>query len=253
MQKFIAWNVNGLRAVAKKGFLDFVAYESPDALLLQEIKARPEQLPPMVQNIYGYFAYFNPAQRPGYSGVATYVKEQPLSVKNGMGVEKFDIEGRVLTLEYDEYFLVNVYVPNAKSGLERLDERQEWDRAFLQFLKGLELQKPVIVGGDFNVAHEEIDLARPEANRGHTMFTDEERRGFHAYLEAGFIDTFRHLYPDKQQFSWWTYRSGARARNIGWRIDYFLISQELEPRLIDAFILDDVHGSDHCPVGILLE
>lgn len=250
MQNLISWNVNGLRAVHRKGFMDFLEAHSPDILCLQEIKAFDHQLPKEINPLNNYHSYFYSAQRPGYSGTAIYSRIKPKNILIGIGKEEHDTEGRVLTAEYDNYFLVNVYTPNAKPDLSRLDYRQVWDQEFLKYVKDLEQTKPVIVCGDLNVAHNEIDLARPEANRGCTGFTDEERAGIQNLLDAGYTDTFRHFHKMPEQYSWWSYRGGARRRNVGWRIDYFCASNALQKNLQDAYILSDIMGSDHCPVGL---
>lgn len=252
MVKLISWNVNGLRAVIKKGFYDFVEKENPDILCLQEIKAHPIQVNIELSDDFEHH-YWNPAKRPGYSGVAVFSKIKPLDVHYGIGL--LDEEGRVLTLEFNEFFLVNVYTPNSKRDLSRLDFRyKEWDITFRKYIKGLEKDKPVVVCGDLNVAHTEEDIARPDANKttaknpGNAGFTDKERERFKDFLDVGFIDTFRFINPDKKQYTWWSYLGGARDRNIGWRIDYFLTSPELKKRIKNATILDYVMGSDHCPV-----
>jgi exodeoxyribonuclease-3 len=249
--KIISWNVNGLRAVLRKNFLDYLASEAPDILCLQETKAGPndvEQLWPAA-----YTTYWNTAQKKGYSGTAILTRPRPISVSCGVNIAAHDNEGRVLTAEYPDFFLVNVYVPNSKRELTRLPYRQEWDRDFLRYLKKLERKKPVIFCGDLNVAHTEIDLANPKSNVGNHGFTVEERAGFTAFVKAGFIDTFREFEPGGGHYSWWSPMSGARARNVGWRIDYFLISASLRPRLKRAFIRPEIPGSDHCPVGIELD
>lgn len=246
--KLISWNVNGLRAALRKNFLDFLAQENPDILCLQETKASPddvEQLWPA-----GYTTYWNTAEKKGYSGTVTFTRRRPLEITCGIGVPVHDREGRVLTLEYPDFFLVNVYVPNSQRELTRLAYRQQWDRAFLRHLRRLEQAKPVIVCGDFNVAHTELDLTHPKANVRNHGFTPEERRGFDAFIRAGFIDTFREFEKGGGHHTWWSPMSNARERNVGWRIDYFLISAALRPRLKRAFIRADVPGSDHCPVGI---
>jgi len=246
--KLISWNVNGIRAVLKKGFLDFVANEKPDILCLQEVKAMKEQVE---LELPGYEQFWNSAVKKGYSGVAIFSKITPLSVKNGLGIEGHDQEGRVLTLEFEDYYLVNVYTPNSKRELLRLQYRtEEWDVAFLNHVKSLEEHKPVVFCGDLNVAHTEIDLANPKSNRKNAGFTDQERESFDNIVAAGFIDTFREFESEGGHYSWWSYMGGARARNVGWRIDYFCISQALRPRLKSAYILPDVMGSDHCPVAI---
>jgi exodeoxyribonuclease-3 len=249
--KIISWNVNGLRAVLRKNFLDYLNAESPDVLCLQETKATPddvEQLWPAT-----YTTYWNTAQKKGYSGTVIFTRTRPLAVANGIKIPEHDQEGRVITAEYDKFFLVNVYVPNSKRELERLPYRQQWDRDFLGYLKKLERKKPVIFCGDLNVAHTEIDLANPKANVRNHGFTVEERAGFTAFVKAGFVDTFREFEPDGGHYSWWSPMSGARARNVGWRIDYFLLSAALRPHLKRAFIQPQIHGSDHCPVGIELK
>jgi exodeoxyribonuclease-3 len=240
--------VNGLRAVLKKNFLKFLDSEQPDILCVQETKCTPDQ----VEQLWSrhYTTYWNSAQKKGYSGTAIFTKEHPLKVQPHIGVSEHDNEGRVLTAEFEEFFLVNVYVPNSKRELERLPYRQQWDVDFLKFLKKLEKKKPVIFCGDLNVAHTEIDLANPKANVRNHGFTIEERNGFTAFVAAGFVDTFREFEKGGAHYSWWSPMSGARARNVGWRIDYFLISHSLRPRLKKAFILPKIEGSDHCPVGI---
>ena len=250
--KLISWNVNGFRAVLKKGFLDFLAEHDPDVVVLQEVKATLDQID-VDLTADGWHIYWNPAVKKGYSGVAALSKTPALSEQLGIGIEEHDQEGRVLTLEYDEFFLVNVYTPNSQNELKRLPYRIEWNAAFLKHVKALEETKPVIFAGDLNVAHKEIDLARPRNNRKSAGFSDEERAGFDDILAAGFVDTFRHFYPDDtEQYSWWSYRGGARAKNVGWRIDYFCVSEPFMTRVKDAKILPDVMGSDHCPVQIEL-
>ena len=248
--KLVSWNVNGLRAVLKKGFEDSIAAINPDILCLQETKMSDEY--DDVLSGYEHYTY-NSAVKKGYSGTAMFTKVKPLNVSYGIGMEEHDGEGRVIVGEFDDYYLVNVYTPNARRGLVRLDYRQEWDLLFLDFLKGLEESKPVILCGDLNVAHKEIDLARPKANRRNAGFTDEEREGISRYIDNGFLDTFREFNQDGDNYTWWSYMGGARARNVGWRIDYFLISPGLRPRLKEAFILNEVMGSDHCPVGIVID
>ena len=250
--KLISWNVNGIRATLGKGFGDFVTAEKPDILCLQETKARPEQvtLPPELEGFHGCW---DSAQKPGYSGVAVFSREQPIDVRVGLGMDEHDKEGRVLTLEYPDFFLVNVYTPNAQDGLRRLPYRLTWDTAFRLHVSGLAKSKPVIFCGDLNVAHREIDLARPKENRFSAGFSDEERASFTELLDSGFTDTFRHFYPDQRDaYSWWSFRGGARQRNVGWRIDYFGVSSPFMTRVKDAVILPHVTGSDHCPVGITL-
>ena len=249
--KLISWNVNGLRAVVRKNFLEYLDAERPDILCLQETKCRlddVEQLWPAA-----YTTYWNVAERKGYSGTAIFSKTRPLTVIPHIRIAEHDQEGRVLAAEFADFFLVNVYVPNSRRDLSRLAYRQRWDRDFLAYLKALEGKKPVVICGDMNVAHTEIDLANPRANVHNHGFTPEERRGFSAMVAAGFIDTFREFEKSGGHYTWWSPMSGARARNIGWRIDYFLVSAALRPRLKSAFIRCDVKGSDHCPVGIEIE
>ena len=249
--KLISWNVNGIRAVMKKDFVGSLAEMAPDVLCLQETKARPEQVE-LPLEFGGYKDYWNSADKAGYSGVATFSRIEPLSVTRGIGIDAHDTEGRVITLELDDFHLVNVYTPNAQNELRRLPYRMEWDQAFREFLAGLrESGKPVIFCGDLNVAHQEIDLARPAANRKSAGFSDEERAGFTQLLDSGFTDSFRHLHPDtKDAYSWWSYRGGARGRNVGWRIDYFGVSSDGIDRVKSASILPEVMGSDHCPVAM---
>lgn len=251
--KLVSWNVNGLRSVLTKGFFDFWRQEDPDILCLQETKSRAEQLAEITWPL-GYTAHWNSARRPGYAGVTTFTRIPPLAVTSGIGLADHDGEGRVLTLEFGEFFLVNVYTPNSRRELTRLAYRtREWEPAFRAYLQRLEQRKPVIFCGDLNVAHTEIDLARPKANRRNAGFTDEERAEFRALLDAGFVDTFRLFEENGGHYTWWSYMNRARERNIGWRIDYFLVSPGLVPRIRRAFILPHVRGSDHCPVGIELE
>jgi len=250
--KLLSWNVNGIRAVLGKGFGEFVLNEKPDILCLQETKARPEQVD-LPLELSGYHGYWNSATKPGYSGVAVFTREQPLDVIEGMGVDEHDTEGRVLTLEYPDFYLVNVYTPNAQDELKRLPYRLQWDEAFRRHVAGHATKKPVIFCGDLNVAHNEIDIARPAANRKSPGFSNEERASFGQLLDAGFTDSFRHFYPDKTAaYSWWSYRAGARQKNVGWRIDYFGISTPFMKNVLSAEILPHVLGSDHCPVGITL-
>ncbi|NLI55070.1 MAG: exodeoxyribonuclease III [Clostridiales bacterium] len=246
--KLISWNVNGLRACITKGFYDFVAAESPDILALQETKMQPEQFE---GDVPGYSVYWNSAQKKGYSGTAVFVKTEPDAVTYGIGIEEHDNEGRVITLEYPNFYFVTVYTPNSQNELKRLDYRMTWEDAFLDYLKALDAKKPVIVCGDLNVAHKEIDLKNPKTNRMNAGFTDEERACMTRLLENGFVDTFRHFYPDRTEaYSWWSYIGGARSRNAGWRIDYFIVSERLIGSVKDSLILSDVLGSDHCPVMI---
>ncbi len=246
--KLISWNVNGLRAVLRKNFLEYLEAERADILCLQETRCEPnevEQLWPAA-----YTTYWNTAERNGYSGTAIFTKTRPLHIPTGIEVTAHDHEGRVLTVEFTDFFLVNVYVPNSQRELTRLPYRQQWDRAFLRYLKRLERRKPVIFCGDLNVAHTELDLANPKANVKNHGFTHEERAGFSAFVRAGFVDTFREFEKGGGHYTWWSQMPGARERNVGWRIDYFLISAALRPRLEAAFIRPGVTGSDHCPVGI---
>lgn len=250
--KLLSWNVNGIRAVIGKGFGQFVAATNPDILCLQETKAREEQVK-LPSELDGYHAFWNSADKPGYSGVAVFSKEKPLEVSLGLGIDEHDREGRVLTLEYPEFILVNVYTPNSQDGLRRLPYRQTWDLAFRLHLASLAARKPVIFCGDLNVAHNEIDIARPKENRLSAGFSDQERAGFGELLGAGFTDTYRHFYPDQTAaYTWWSFRGGARERNVGWRIDYFGVSTPIIDRVKSVEILPDVLGSDHCPVGIVL-
>ena len=244
--------MNGLRAVLGKGFGDFVIAEKPDVLCLQETKARPEQVQ-LPLELGGYKPFWNSADKAGYSGVAVFSRETPRNVSSGLGIDEHDREGRVLTLEYADFHLVNVYTPNAQDGLRRLPYRLEWDVAFREHCRSLALDKPVVFCGDLNVAHQEIDIARPQSNRRSPGFSDEERASFTDLLNAGFTDTFRHHHPDQPDaYSWWSYRGGARARNVGWRIDYVGVSSPFADRVASASILPHVHGSDHCPVEITL-
>ncbi len=253
--KIISWNVNGLRAVAKKDFFKDFKEIDADILCLQETKAQDDQVAEVLKEVDGYYVYSNSADKKGYSGTAVISKTEPLTVSCDIGIEEHDTEGRVLTLEYEKFYLVNVYVPNSGSELKRLDYRQQWDQAFFDYLKNLESKKPVISCGDFNVAHKAIDLARPKANYNKSAgFMQEEIDGMDRYTQGGLTDTFRHFHPDKSDaYSWWSYRAGARGKNIGWRIDYFLATELFLPSIKDAFIMNEIMGSDHCPVGILLE
>ncbi len=249
--KLISWNVNGLRACITKGFYDFVSQQQPDILALQETKMQPEQFD---GGIDGYQIYWNSAEKKGYSGTAVFVKKEPMHVSYGIGIPEHDNEGRVITLEYPTFYFVTVYTPNSQNELKRLDYRMTWEDAFLDYLKALDEKKPVVVCGDLNVAHKEIDLKNPKTNRMNAGFTDQERACMTRLLENGFVDTFRHFYPDKTEaYSWWSYIGGARSRNAGWRIDYFLVSERLIGSVKDSLILSDVFGSDHCPVLIEAE
>jgi len=251
----LSWNVNGIRAVAKKNFFEDFAKLSPDILCLQETKAQEDQVAETLEQIQGYHIYSNSAEKKGYSGTAILTKEKPLSATNDIGIAEHDTEGRVLCLEYESFYLINVYVPNSGNDLKRLGYRQEWDKAFFEYLKSLEESKPVIVCGDFNVAHKEIDLARPKPNYNKSAgFMQEEIDGMDRYVEGGLIDTFRYFYPNEtDKYSWWSYRAGARGKNVGWRIDYFLVSKSFVENIKSASILHEIMGSDHCPVSIEVE
>ena len=244
--KLISWNVNGLRAVWNKGFFDTFKELNADIFCIQETKMQEGQLDASIE---GYDLVFNSAEKKGYSGTAIYFKKKPISITRGINVDNFDHEGRVITLEYDEFYLVNCYTPNAQRELTRLEYRMEWEDAFRKYLNNL--NKPIILCGDLNVAHNEIDLKNPKTNRGNAGFTDEERDKMTVLLNSGFIDTFRFLYPEKQDaYSWWSYMGRAREKNIGWRIDYFIVSKELNNKIIDAKIHSEIYGSDHCPVEL---
>lgn len=248
--KLISWNVNGLRACVTKGFLDFFGKADADIFCVQETKLQPGQIE---LDLPGYHQYWNSAEKKGYSGTAVFTKEEPLSVTCGIGIQEHDREGRVITLEFPEFYVVTVYTPNSQEGLARLSYRMEWEEAFLSYIKKLEETRPVIFCGDLNVAHREIDLKNPKTNRKNAGFTDEERGKMSALLENGFIDTYRYFYPDTTDiYSWWSYRFQARSKNAGWRIDYFIVSECLKDRLEDARIYTEVMGSDHCPVGLEL-
>ncbi len=246
--KIISWNVNGIRAVLKKGFVDFVKKSKADIICLQETKAPADRS--LKLNIDGYQEFWNYAQKAGYSGTAVLTKIKPINVVNDMGVQEHDQEGRVITLEFKDFYLVNVYVPNSKRELERLPYRQQWDKDFLAYLKKLEKKKAVVFCGDLNVAHKEIDLTYPKANERNHGFTKEERAGFDAFVDAGFIDTFREFVKDGGHYSWWSPMGNCRAKDIGWRIDYFCVSSVFGKRLKAGHILKDVMGSDHCPVEL---
>ncbi|WP_020483140.1 exodeoxyribonuclease III [Methylomonas sp. MK1] len=251
--KIISWNVNGIRAVQTKGFTETLAALDADCVLLQETKAQDDQVKKALEGVDGYHLYSNSADRKGYSGVAILSRQPPLQVVHDMGIAEHDQEGRVIVAEFETFYLLNVYVPNSGDGLARLDYRQTWDKEFLAYMQKLQSQKPLIACGDFNVAHQAIDIARPKANYNKSAgYTQVEIDGFSNFVEAGLIDSFRHLHPDTVAYSWWSYRANARANNIGWRIDYVLTSQALTGQIKDAFILPDVTGSDHCPVGIEL-
>jgi exodeoxyribonuclease-3 len=251
----LSWNVNGLRAVLRKGAFGFLRRQDADILCLQETRASAQQvLEDPDQPVFPELPhqYFNPARKPGYSGTAVFSAPRPLAARCGMGRREHDREGRLLTLEFERFFLVNIYVPNAQRGLLRLEYRMRWDRDLRLYLRRLDRQKPVVFCGDLNVAHQEIDLAHPESNRENAGFTDQEREGFGRLLASGFLDSFRELHPEGGHYTWWSMPTRARQRNVGWRIDYFCLSRRLAPALKEAFILPAVDGSDHCPVGIRL-
>lgn len=249
--KLISWNVNGLRACMGKGFDTFVLDAAPDIIAVQETKMQPHQADIVLP---GYHAYWNSAEKKGYSGTAVFTKAQPLSVINGIGLAEHDVEGRAITLEYPDFYLLNVYTPNAQEGLKRLSFRTEWEDALLEYMKSLDEKKPVVYCGDLNVAHQQIDLKNPGPNRGAAGFSDEERAMMTRLLSSGFTDSFRALYPTATgAYSWWSYRFHARENNAGWRIDYFIVSDRIMPRVQDSQILTDVYGSDHCPVCLMME
>lgn len=249
--KLISWNVNGLRAIVQKDFLNQFKNLDADFFCLQEIKLQEGQIN---LEFDGYTSYWNYADKKGYSGTAIYAKHHPVKVTYGIGIEEHDSEGRVITLEYDNYFLVTCYTPNSQSELKRIDYRLRWEKDFQAYIRSLDSTKPVILCGDLNVAHKDIDLKNPDNNRNSAGFSDEERSQFKAFLQSGFIDTFRYFYPDQEDvYSWWNYRFGARKRNAGWRIDYFVVSKQLEDKLLDAKIHTDYTGSDHCPVELQVD
>lgn len=251
MKKFISWNVNGIRACVQKGFLDFFKKVDADVFCLQETKLQQGQIE---LELEGYHQYWNYAEKKGYSGTALFTKEEPLAVTYGLGIEEHDMEGRVITAEFEEYYLVTVYTPNSKEELARLDYRMLWEDTFRAYLNNLHERKPVIVCGDLNVAHKEIDLKNPKTNKKNAGFTDEERNKFTELLNSGFIDSYRYFYPSAEgAYSWWSYRFSARKNNAGWRIDYFCISEKLKDNLISANIHSDVLGSDHCPVELIIK
>lgn len=249
--RLISWNVNGIRACVQKGFLDFFKEVDADIFCIQESKMQEGQL---TLDLEGYHQYWNYAVKKGYSGTAIFTKQEPIAVSYGIGIEEHDQEGRVITLEFENFYMVTVYTPNSQNKLARLPYRMEWEDAFRAYLKELEEKKPVIMCGDLNVAHKEIDLKNPKTNRKNAGFTDEERNKFSELLESGYVDTFRHFYPEQEEvYSWWSYRFSARAKNAGWRIDYFVVSDCLKKQLVDAEIYTDVLGSDHCPVGLEID
>ncbi|QPK63787.1 exodeoxyribonuclease III [Methylomonas sp. LL1] len=252
--KIISWNVNGIRAVQTKGFRDTLTQLDADCILLQETKAQDDQVDKALENLDHYHIYSNSAERKGYSGVALLTRQQPLRVIHDMGIDEHDREGRVIVAEFDKFFLLNVYVPNSGDQLVRLDYRQTWDLELLAYMQSLQAQKPLIACGDFNVAHQAIDIARPKANYNKSAgYTQTEIDGFSRFVEAGLIDSFRHFHPETVAYSWWSYRANAREKNIGWRIDYVLTSRSLLGQVKDSFILPDILGSDHCPVGLGIE
>ncbi len=251
IMKFISWNVNGIRACVQKGFLDYFKETDADFFCIQETKMQAGQLS---LELDGYYQYFNYAEKKGYSGTAIFTKHKPISVTYGIGIEEHDREGRVITLEYEKFYMVTVYTPNSQNELKRLDYRMRWEDDFKGYLKGLEESKPVVVCGDLNVAHREIDLKNPKTNRKNAGFTDEEREKFQNLMDCGFVDTYRYLYPNQEGiYSWWSYRFKAREKNAGWRIDYFLVSDSLKNNIKEASIHTDIFGSDHCPVELVLE
>ena len=248
--KLVSWNVNGLRAVVGKNFYDVFRELDADIFCLQETKLQAGQLDLVTE---GYLQYWNYAEKKGYSGTAIFTKREPLSVRYGIGVEEHDHEGRVITLEFEDFYMITCYTPNSQDGLKRLSYRMTWEDAFRAYLMKLSLEKPVVMCGDLNVAHEEIDLKNPKTNHMNAGFTDEERGKMTELLSAGFIDTFRYFYPDQTDiYSWWSYRMRAREKNVGWRIDYFIASESMKDRLVDAKILTEIEGSDHCPVALLI-
>ena len=249
--KFISWNVNGIRACLTKGFMDFFNKEDADIFCLQETKVQAGQVE---LDLKGYHQYWNYAEKKGYSGTAVFTKQEPLSVRYGLGIEEHDKEGRVITLEFSDFYFITVYTPNSKTELERLDYRMVWEDEFRKYMKDLEKEKPVVVCGDLNVAHKEIDLKNPKTNRKNAGFTDEERNKFTELMDAGFIDTFRYFYPEQEGiYSWWSYRFKSREKNAGWRIDYFLTSASMKERLVSAKIHTEILGSDHCPVELVIK
>ena len=248
--KLISWNVNGLRACLNKGFSDFFKEINADIFCIQETKCQPEQIELKYE---GYISYWNSAEKKGYSGTAIFTKKQPINVTYGIGIEEHDKEGRIITLEFDDFYLVTNYTPNAKRELERLDYRMVWEDEIRKYLLELNTKKPVIMCGDLNVAHEEIDLKNPKTNKGNAGFTNEERGKMTELLNSGFIDSYRYLYPEKTEYSWWSYMGRAREKNVGWRIDYFIVSNDFKEKIKNATIYTEILGSDHCPVGLEIE
>lgn len=255
LKTILSWNVNGIRSVHKKGFLDWLTKEKPDVICLQEIKAGIDQVPADLKNIPGYHCFFNPAKRPGYSGVATLTLEKPISVREGFGIPEFDCEGRTLITEFSKFILINVYFPSGTSGPERLAFKMRFYDAFLDFCQNFRktAKKPIVICGDVNTAHREIDLKNPKENAKNSGFLPEERAWIDKLISHGYVDTYRHLNPDKVEYSWWTHRFQARARNIGWRLDYHFVTQDFVGSVKESFVLGKVPGSDHAPVGIRLE
>lgn len=248
--KFVSWNVNGIRACVQKGFEDIFRSLDADIFCIQESKMQAGQLDLMTE---GYHQYWNYAEKKGYSGTAIFTKEEPLCVAYGMGIERHDTEGRLITLEFDKYYFITCYTPNAQDGLKRIDYRMDWEDCFKEYLKSLDEKKPVIFCGDLNVAHNEIDLKNPKTNKGNAGFSDEERGKFNELLSSGFTDTFRYLYPETVTYSWWSYRFKAREKNAGWRIDYFIVSDRIRDLVKDSVIHTEIFGSDHCPVELDIE
>jgi exodeoxyribonuclease-3 len=252
--KILSWNVNGIRAADRKGLFEWFKKETPDILCLQEIKAMPKQVPPYLRNIPRYHIFLNSAEQKGYSGVATFTKEKPLEVKEGFGIEKFDREGRTLIAEFPSFMLFNIYFPNGKKNQERLDYKLDFYDTFLGYADNVKAEgKNIVVCGDFNTAHKEIDLARPKENEKISGFLPIERAWIDTFIDHGYVDTFRHFNKEPEQYSWWDLKSKARERNVGWRIDYFFVNKEFMPHIKKAFIMQDVMGSDHCPIGIEID
>lgn len=251
MKKMISWNVNGIRACVQKGFLDVFKEIDADLFCLQETKLQAGQIE---LELEGYHQYWNYAERKGYSGTAIFSKEEPISVKYGLGIDRHDTEGRLITLEFENYYFITCYTPNAQDGLKRIDYRMDWEDCFREYLKELDKTKPIIFCGDLNVAHNEIDLKNPKSNKGNAGFSDEERGKFNLLLDSGFTDSFRFLYPDLAgAYSWWSYRFNARKNNAGWRIDYFIVSDRIKDKIVESKIHSEIFGSDHCPVELLIE
>lgn len=250
--KIISWNVNGIKACVKKGLHDFVKTSNADVYCFQEVKSSPEEVHEFFHNL-GYKSFYFPAQKAGYSGTLIYTKKEPVSVQRGLDIDEFDSEGRVITIEYDNFFLVNTYFPHTRRDLSRMDFKLTFNQEWFNFVKNLKSKKPVVLTGDFNVAHTEIDLANPKTNKKNAGFTEQERAWFTSFLEQGYVDTFRIFNQEGGNYTWWTYMHNARARNIGWRIDYFVVNEEIKEKVIGSQILPDVLGSDHCPIVLELE